>query len=233
MNIPRPLSQSTLKIIAVVSMLLDHIGFFLFPKISLFRMLGRLAFPIFAFFIMEGARYTSSRPKYLLRMIFFGVLCQTLAFILFPTQPLNIFITFSLSIIIIYLFDWLKGSKTEKDKLASMLVSVIVLILVFILTRLIEIEYGFGGVMLAPLASIPRTKADNPLDIPYRVLLTIPSFLVMSFDYIAIYQPLSFLVIPLLLFYSGKRGNYSLKYLFYLFYPTHIVILYLIRILII
>ncbi len=228
MNISRPLSQNTLKIIAVVSMLIDHIGFLLFPKIIVFRILGRLAFPIFAFFIMEGARYTKSRPKYLLRMIIFGVICQIPASLFSPSTPLNIFITFSLSIIIIILFDWLKEAKTGRDKLLSMLVNIVVIILVFVLTRLVVIEYGFAGILFAPLASLPKTEKDNPRDILYRVCMTIPAFIVLSVEYAPIYQVASILAIPLLLLYSGKRGRYSLKYLFYFFYPAHLMLLYFI-----
>ncbi len=222
----RLLSQNTLKIIAAVSMLLDHIGFFLFGGVPIFRMLGRLAFPIFAFFIAEGARYTRCRRGYLVRMICFGVLCQIPAFIFEPRQPLNIFITFALSIIFIYLFDWLKVKKERNEIYIPLIVTVLALALVFIFTRLVVIEYGFIGVMLAPLASIPKTGKSDPLDIPYRILFALPAFIALSFEYIGLYQPLCLLAIPLLLLYSGERGALNLKYLFYIFYPAHIVILY-------
>ena len=58
----RRLNNNVLKIIAAISMLLDHIGLILFPSIEIFRILGRIAFPIFAFTIAEGAKYTRIRP---------------------------------------------------------------------------------------------------------------------------------------------------------------------------
>ena len=54
------LNSNQLKLIAAVSMLLDHVGYFLFPTVTVFRILGRLAFPIFAFCISEGCRYTKT-----------------------------------------------------------------------------------------------------------------------------------------------------------------------------
>ena len=58
------MSNTTLKIIACVSMLIDHIGYIFFPEYIVFRYLGRIAMPIFAFFIGQGCRYTKNRQKY-------------------------------------------------------------------------------------------------------------------------------------------------------------------------
>ena len=54
------LSSNILKIVACISMLLDHIGFIFFPQYIIFRILGRVAFPIFAFMIAEGCYYTKN-----------------------------------------------------------------------------------------------------------------------------------------------------------------------------
>ena len=59
------LTNNKLKIIAMISMLIDHIGVALFPYVEIFRIIGRLAFPIFAYMIAEGCRYTKNRKKYL------------------------------------------------------------------------------------------------------------------------------------------------------------------------
>ena len=226
MNNSRKLSQTTLKLIATLSMLFDHIGFFLLPEIVFFRVLGRLAFPIFAFFVCEGVRYTRNKSKYLIRMVVLGILCQLPAILYFPSAPLNIFVTFSISIVIIFLFDWLKSVNSGRDKLIAMSVNIIFLILVFVMTRLVSIEYGFAGILFAPLASLPKTEKDTPKDIPYRVFMTIPSFIALAIEYIEIFQFAALLAIPFLLLYSGKRGKYSFKYFFYIFYPLHLSVLY-------
>ena len=226
MNIPRPLSRNTLKIIAAVSMLLDHIGFFIYPQIAIFRMLGRLAFPVFAFFIAEGTRYTKNRLKYLLRMVAIGIVCQIPASIATPNVSLNIFITFSISILIIYLFDWLKSAKEKNERIFLAILNILFLVLVFIVTRLVNIEYGFAGILFAPLVSIPRTKGNTQRDLFLKVGMSIPAFIALSVEYFEIFQPLSLLAIPLLLLYSGERGKYKLKYFFYIFYPAHLLLLY-------
>ena len=64
----RGLSQEGLKIIACVTMLIDHIGAVLLPQYFSLRMIGRIAFPIYCFLLVEGAHYTKNPGKYALRL---------------------------------------------------------------------------------------------------------------------------------------------------------------------
>ena len=61
------LTGNQLKLLALITMTIDHIGMILFPHIPLFRIIGRLSMPIFAYMIAEGCRHTRNRKKYLLR----------------------------------------------------------------------------------------------------------------------------------------------------------------------
>lgn len=70
------LSNNQLKIIAMLSMLADHMGMILFPEVRLLRIVGRLAFPIFAFMIAEGCAHTRNRGRYLLQMAAVALVCQ-------------------------------------------------------------------------------------------------------------------------------------------------------------
>ena len=70
------LTNNQLKIIAMVSMLLDHVGLLFFPEEPIFRILGRIAFPIFAYMIAEGCRYTKNRAKYLGMIAGMGIVFQ-------------------------------------------------------------------------------------------------------------------------------------------------------------
>ena len=63
------LTNNQLKALAMVSMLLDHVGLMLLPEWNFLRILGRLAFPIFAYMIAEGCRHTKNRRKYLLTLL--------------------------------------------------------------------------------------------------------------------------------------------------------------------
>ena len=100
------MTSNKLKIIACVSMALDHIGFVLFPTVMVFRYVGRLALPIFAFFIAEGCIHTRSKVKYFLQMLSLALFCQ----IFYIAEELmsgkisriylNVLFTFCLSIIV-------------------------------------------------------------------------------------------------------------------------------------
>jgi len=70
------LSGNALKLIAIVIMTIDHIGMQLFPNILMLRIIGRLAFPIFAYMIAEGCTYTKDRRKYLITIAVFAAVCQ-------------------------------------------------------------------------------------------------------------------------------------------------------------
>ena len=58
------LNRNVLKIIALITMLIDHIGLVFFPGIEIFRIIGRISFPIFAFMIAEGCEHTENKKKY-------------------------------------------------------------------------------------------------------------------------------------------------------------------------
>ena len=68
------LSSNALKLIALVSMTVDHIGLILFPQYRVLRIIGRIAFPIFAYMIAEGCRYTSNRIRYFLTIFLLTLL---------------------------------------------------------------------------------------------------------------------------------------------------------------
>ena len=94
-----------IKIIAAASMLLDHTGMILFPEAAWMRILGRLALPLYALCIAEGFRHTRSRVKYFLRIFILGALCQVVYFLASEQPYLGILITFSLSIVLLFLLD--------------------------------------------------------------------------------------------------------------------------------
>ena len=68
------MTSFVIKIIAAMTMFIDHMGLMLFPHMDIFRIIGRLAFPIYAYCIAEGFRYTRNRLKYFLQIFILGVL---------------------------------------------------------------------------------------------------------------------------------------------------------------
>ena len=229
------LSSNVLKIIAVISMLIDHIGAILFPDIIIFRIIGRLAFPIFAFLISEGCRYTSNKKRYFLIMVILGVLFQIIQDIFNPHTALNILLTFSISILLIYLLQLLKNNQYKIIiKISLYFAFIAIITAVFFFNKLILFDYGFWGIMLPVFASIFHYNGTNEtlqlLDnkrnnlISFAICLIILIF--VDYGFIQIFSILS---LPLLALYSGKRGKYNMKYFFYIFYISHLTILYIIR----
>src|SRR5690554_4189669 len=121
-----------LKLLAIISMFIDHIGYVFFPQYIIFRLLGRIAFPIFAYHISIGYINTSNLKKYAIRLFLFGLISQLPYNILFQNGSLNIFFTLFLGLICIYALD-------KRNY--------IILALTFIAAFILDFEYGFYGIL--------------------------------------------------------------------------------------
>ncbi|MBR4072010.1 MAG: hypothetical protein IKK26_05595 [Clostridia bacterium] len=230
------LNGNTLKIIAAVAMLLDHIGYLFFPKIMIFRIIGRIAFPIFAFMIAEGCRYTKSKVKYFLTMTVLGLLIQLVYYFYSKKATFTVIITFSISILLIYGLQSVKAIILDsKSKLFEKLLVVelfaMSVVAVYVLNQIVSIEYGFYGCLL-PVAASLLHKPANISDSIFEKLDKIPVHVAVMGVCLALMsvqrgwvQPYSLLSLPLLLLYSGKRGKTNMKYFFYIFYPAHLAVL--------
>ena len=236
------LSGNALKLIASFAMLCDHAGLLLFPNVTLFRIIGRLAFPIFAFMIAEGCRYTKSKLRYLLTMASLALVFQAVYFFAMDSLKMCIFVTFSFSIIIIYLLQYFKkmlfdSTSSLQKKLFSFLLFTSATVAVYVLDQFINMDYNFEGCMMPVFAALLHSDEHSPdslkkLDtVPVHVLIMGIGLLWLAVINTNI-QFFSLLSTPLLLLYSGKRGTKKLKYFFYIFYPAHLVILYGISLLI-
>ena len=226
------LSSNALKIIAALSMLLDHTGLILFPDVEFLRIIGRLAFPIFSFMIAEGCKFTKNKPRYFLSVFSLALLCQIVYFVFAKSLYMSVLVTFSLSILTIYSLDYFKAvlfSKgcTKIEKLLAFSLFFITVISVYIMNIFFKIDYGFWGCMAGVFASILKKSSKKAV----RVLLFGIGLIILaiSLDTIQFYSLFS---LPLLLLYSGKRGKRKMKSFFYIFYPAHLVVLELTNILI-
>ena len=90
------LSGNVLKIIAAISMLIDHVGYMLFPEYKILRIIGRISFPIFAFMIAEGCNYTKNKLRYFIVILSLATVYQIVYFIYDKSIDMGIFVTFSL-----------------------------------------------------------------------------------------------------------------------------------------
>ncbi len=232
------MTSNKLKIIACISMVCDHVGYLLFPDVVFLRYIGRLALPIFAFFIAEGCLYTRSKVKYFLQMISLAVFCQ-LFYIgesiingSITEVYLNILFTFSLSIVVcsayIFLADAIKAHNKNSIMFGAFLFSMSICLAIICCTMLsaivgipVTVDYGIEGILL-PLSALifsDRTKRF--------VCFGIGTLIFCFVGYCTLpYIWFSLFALPLILFYNGKRGTKKLKWAFYFFYPLHFAVIY-------
>lgn len=233
----RFLSGNMLKIIAAITMFIDHFAIIFFPDVQILRIIGRIAFPIFAFMIAEGCKYTKNKFKYFSGITIFGILFQVVFYIATKLEYYNIFLVFSLSIIMIYsLQAFRKRLYNTSYSILSAYISGIVFISTvigtYILNQKFVIDYGFYGCMAPVFVSLFTSKEEETpriiktLDNNFIHVLMLGVVLYLEGQYFGGVQMYALLALPFLLLYSGKRGKKNMKNFFYLFYPIHLVVLY-------
>lgn len=227
------LTSNQLKFIACLSMVVDHIGYFLFPDAIYLRIIGRLAMPIFAFFIGEGCRKTHSRPLYFLRVFALALLCQggSVAYEILTTgrlSALNLNILFTFSISMLLCFCYLSLRKKSGAPVLPMICFALLLAGSIFLCDYapdvfgfpIGIDYGMAGILL-PLFAVASDNREQQITF-YTLGMVVFNILLMDkMPYIWV----SMLALVLLLFYQGKPGERKYRWGFYIFYPLHIALL--------
>ena len=212
------LSGNALKLIAAFAMVCDHAGLMLFPQVPLLRHIGRLAYPIFAFMIAEGCKYTRNKKRYLGGIAALATVCQIVYFLADGTLYFSILFTFTLSIVTIYA---LQNFRAKKNALSGAVFALAVAS-VWALNQIFVIDYGFWGCMVPVFAAaFQNTKHDRTV---VHTAMMLPGLILLSAA-VGGNQYLSLLALPLLLCYNGRRGRWKMKNFFYVFYPAHLVIL--------
>jgi len=227
-------------------MLVDHIGYVLFPEVTVLRLIGRIAMPIFAFFIGEGCLYTKNRLRYFLRVFILGIICQAvyIAEGLITKSGsglyLNILLTFSLSIIACSAFLYFKDNRKSKGLKKWGSGAAFILTLIFLLAldgfcqnskdligTEITVDYGVFGIFLPLYAASSKKKSHKLIAFSVAVCL-------LGYNFYGVGTMLfcAMLSLPLMLFYNGKPGKMNLKYFFYAFYPCHLAAVYLISLIV-
>lgn len=206
----------TLKMIAVVSMLIDHIGAFLFPEQLLFRVIGRIAFPIFAYALVEGFFYTHDIKKYILRIGVLALLSEipfdlALSGKILEFRYQNVFFTLCIGLVMMYFLLNASG-KFEM---------VIVALLSFLAADFLRTDYGGVGVLTILCFYLFQND---------KIWKTI-SILLINIVLMGGIQVFAILALIPIYLYNGKEGK-KVKWLFYGFYPIHLLVLVFIRMII-
>jgi len=202
----------------------DHIGFQLFPQYAFLRWIGRLAFPIFAYMIAEGATYTRNRLRYFLGMFGLGFVCQAVYFFAMDSLYQCILITFSLSVLLIYAMDYAMQKRNPEAWLILALSFLAVFFLVEGLPLLLpntdyDVDYGIWGVLTPVFVFLGSKKY-------HKLLLAVIPLAFLCFAGGLDCQWMAFFALLILALYNGKRGKLKMKNLFYIYYPLHLVVIY-------
>lgn len=225
------ISGSTLKIIAIIAMTIDHAAWFITDDIFgsgsvvsvIMHAIGRITFPIMLFLLVEGFCNTRNLKRYILRMAAFAFiseipfdLCRTgrifaangsFAFSCFN----NVFFTLTLSLIAMWVLQYC----FIKSK--PLILGVLAAVALAFVSLLIGSDYSMSGVIAACIMYLLRTNrtkeyAAGSLVLCCKSVTELPAFLAL----------------PLIIKYNGRRGL-NMKYFFYIFYPAHLLIIYFIR----
>ena len=224
------LTSNQLKLLAIVSMVVDHTGAVLFPQYRLLRLIGRAAFPIYVFLLVEGFFHTHSRPKYLLRLSVFALISEVPFDLALYSQAFNgyrcnVFFTLAIGMVLMMLADKLVQSPPASPKeLPQALFAVALLMGCFCLADWLKTDYGAAGV-LAIGAGYCLARIGLQGGIVFAGIVAA----------LATQKPIeawAFAALPFVLCYHGSPGrrNKALQYFFYAFYPAHLLVLYLIAV---
>ncbi len=221
-----------LKLIAAITMVFDHAAIiFLLPDTnvySIFRVIGRISFVLFAYMIAEGFHKTKNFKNYILRL---GVLAIGIELFLigyYLIFEINYILSFNIIWTLIFglMSLFLFYHKNQYLKL-------LVIPLVF-LSEYLGLSYGAYGVLMILFFGLYNNKFTNFLHLIFLNLLFIdqPLLSLTSFAEYAKFpaiQWFSMIAIIFIFFYNGHFGKYKLKWFFYVFYPGHLVVLYIIN----
>lgn len=224
------LSGSALKLIAIVSMLIDHVAAAILARLLItgqgtptlyqtyfaMRNIGRIAFPIFCFLLVEGFEYTRDRKKYALRLFLFALISEIPFDLAFNAKVLetgyqNVFFTLLIGLITIMAIRAVEEKEQNWHPVARILLTAVIVAAGMVVAILLKTDYDAKGIVAILLLYLFRKKRGLQIlsGCVFFAGWELPAL--VAFIFIA--------------FYNGKRG-FGMKYFFYLFYPAHLLILY-------
>lgn len=255
--VKKGLTGSTLKLVAIVTMFIDHFAavvldryliasgflrianmdqlllpenrtYFIVYMIDIvMRLIGRLGFPIFCFLLIEGFDHTRSRVKYAARLLLFALVSEIPFDLGFHNQMLeftyqNVFFTLCIGLLTIWGMTAFhqrlnRMAANWKRQLLQNIGFLLITALGMAVAWFMKTDYAALGVLTIVVMFLLHKKSKGGAVAAGCAVLTIA-------------QPVeftSFITVPLIINYNGKRG-WKLKYVFYLFYPVHILFLHLI-----
>jgi hypothetical protein len=200
-----------LEFIAMITMLIDHIGAVLFPHMAVLRIIGRISFPIYCFLLVRGSSKTGNFHRYLFRLTLLALISQPIYFALFGWKRPNVIFTLSVCLIILKLM--------EKPKVQHIILS---------LPLMLILACGFEYSAYAVLLILIYRYIKNPYYMPVAHLVVNMAYF-FRYGWVQQFSILGSLIIVLYLLrlipeYKVNRWAYRA------FYPVHLLCLLIIKI---
>lgn len=225
----RGLSGSTLKLIAIITMLIDHVGAAVLARFIIMgnytellykvyitmRTVGRIAFPIFCFLLIEGFEHTRDQKKYALRLLGFALISEIPFDLAFSSEVLefgyqNVFFTLFIGLVTIMVIHQVE-EKTDWHPALRIALLIIIAGVGMGFAYLMKTDYDALGVICILALYLFRKVRGQ------QILAGCIAFGSFELPALVAFIPIAF--------YNGKRG-WNIKYFFYLFYPLHLFVLY-------
>lgn len=229
------MSGSTIKMVGILTMLIDHIGFALVARVlvlkilngeyspeletayTVLREIGRLGFPIFCFLLVEGFGRTRNKVKYAMRLGAFALISEIPFDLAFKGSVTdfgyqNVFFTLLLGFLAMCVFDFV--NKKRIPKMTAIAIDLAALAALMLAADFLNSDYEYMGVLTIAVMYALRSYKEWSMAGGCAVLC------LLSLNEL----PAFFALIPVAL-YNGKRG-WGLKYFFYAFYPVHLFLLW-------
>ncbi len=229
------MSTFSLKILACITMLIDHITAAFVPVSSVIgggsdlsfymigRLIGRIAFPIYCFLLVEGFYYTSSRRKYILRMFLFALISEIpfdMAFNGFPKERFqdymsyqNVMFTLFLGLVLMYFYEDIKMRYLAQPVIFNTL-GVLLILGTSMTSVLLKSDYQYTGILFVLVFYLFRGKKA-------WIAAGLAAVIVLFSNRFEIFALAA--LVPIFLY--NKEPGRKVKYLFYAFYPVHLLIL--------
>lgn len=231
------ISSFGLKIIAAVTMIIDHCGVLFAADNRLLylimRSIGRISFPIFCFLLVEGFFHTRNKVKHVMNLVVFATISEVpydmFKGSFFDTGKQNVIFTLLVGFLVIWAFDNIlnvtdketgQRIKRTDTNIFDMIIILIVMGVGFAITHILNSTYTFGGVLLIIFFYVAYNKPIGR--IASNIFFNVGLYS-MGVQWLG---ALSSIIIE---FYNGKLGARKWKYFFYIFYPGHLLILSIIK----
>ncbi|WFA08964.1 TraX family protein [Tissierella sp. Yu-01] len=216
------MSVFALKIIALLTMMVDHYGAIFHKGVDIYRIIGRIAFPIYCFLLVEGYFHTKDIKKYAKRLFIFALISEIAFDLAFYGEigltHQNIFFTLLIGLGTMYVLDNPEKYRIKEGYVYS---------LAGITAIILGVDYSFIGIIYILAFHYTRNHPNAIRLTRVALILFITNLLTLSFN-----QHFALLALPFLYFYNGELGpkNKVLQYLFYIAYPLHLIVYYLIKV---